>query len=280
MSVYNINGEEIGSSGAITDEVKTSLLNCFRHLALWNDQNGSTYIDVLEGSLYPSDYPRITALLDSSYTPIINDAVDTLKAHMTVKYYENEESSGQTVQAEDYSLVGSLSNPQNDILVSYNSYTTTLTVNVLDIYNVHRWEFPINTIIHSATGVYSDPNKLTATDQRRSLYLDHGIPVHRVTYANGTNINDGNAYYVPIPNDATQVKVTISPSSWTLAFHVLKIVEGSPIVWVAGADGWSTGNTKTATFNANDGLVIGVSYRNGDSSLASSDASSIVIECS
>ena len=280
MSVYNINGEEIGSSGAITDEVKSSLLDCFRHLALWNDPNGSAYVNVLERALYPSEYPKITALLDSTYTPIINDAVNTLKDHLTVKYYENEESSGQTVQAEDYSLIGNLNNPQNDVLVSYASCITILTVNVLDIYNIHRWVFPINTLVHSATGVFNEANKLTANNARRSLYLDHGIPVHRITYLNGESINDGNAYYIPIPRDSTQVKVTISPASWTIAFHVLKIIEGSPVGWIAGADGWSTGNTKIATFNASEGLVIGVSYRNGDSSLVSSDASSIVIECS
>lgn len=279
MSVYDINGEEIGSSGGIADNAKTALLNCFRHLALWNDQNGSTYVDILENALNPSDYPRITASLDSSYNPIITDDVNTLKPHMTVTYYESEESSGQTVSAEEYSLVGNLNNPQNDIVVSYGTCSTTLTVNVLDIYNIHRWEFPSNALIHSATGVFNEANRLTPSNNRRSLYLDHGMPIHRVAYSNGDSINDGNAYYIPVPNDATQVKVTISPSSWSIAYHVLKIVEGSSVEWIAGADGWSAG-TKTATFSAGEGKVLGVSYRNGDASLVSLDATKVVVEYS
>lgn len=279
MSVYDINGKKIGSSGGITDKAKTALLNCFRHLALWNDQNGATYVDVLESALNPSDYPKITALLDGSYNPIITDDVNTLKSHMTVTYYESEESSGQIVSAEEYSLVGNLNNPQNDIVVSYGSCSTVLTVNVLDIYSIHKWEYPSNTLIHSSTGVFNDANKLTPINDRRSLYLDHGMPIHRVTYANGDSINNGKAYYIPVPNDATQVKVSITPSSWSIAFHVLKIVEGSSVEWIAGADGWSAG-TKTATFNAGEGMLLGVSYRNGNVSLESLDATKIVVEYS
>lgn len=279
MSVYNINGEIIDSGGGLSEDAKSSLLTCFNHLALWDNPNGTTYINLLDEALHPNNYPKITAVLDSSYTPVMTDNVNTLKPHMTVRYFENESSTGQIISAENYTLTGDLNNLNNDVIVTYNTYTTKITVSVLDIYSIYRWEFPLNSLIHSTLGTYGDPNKVNSANNRRSLYLDHGKAIHRVAYSTGTSINNGNAFYIPVPKDATRVTVTINPSSWSVAFSVLRIIEGSPIGWIAGADGWSVG-TKTATFKAADGLVIGVSYQNGNNSLVSSDASSIVIEFS
>lgn len=279
MSVYNINGEIIDSGGGLSEDAKSSLLNCFNHLALWDNPNGATYINLLDEALHPNNYPKITAVLDSSYTPVMTDDVNTLKSHMTVRYFENESSTGQIISAENYTLTGDLNSPINDVIVTYNTYTTKITVSVLDIYSIYRWEFPLNSLTHSTLGTYGDPNKVNSANNRRSLYLDHGKAIHRVAYSTGTSINNGNAFYIPVPKDATRVTVTINPSSWSVAFSVLRIIEGSPVGWIAGADGWSVG-TKTATFAASDGLVLGVSYQNGDNSLVSADASSILIEYS
>ena len=261
----------------LSETAKAALLACFRHVALWTD-DGQTYISALENALYPSNFPKIIATLDSTYTPIIGDAVGTLKTHMTVTYYANETSPGETVPSNNYTLTGNLDNPQNQIIVTYNACTYSLIVETIDIYNKYSWSYPDNNLMASVLGVGSSNGDLASGNDRRTLYVTHGRENAQLRMTAGQAINNGNAYMFPVPNGATKATVAITPSTWQVAFTVWDYSNGRDSrVNKKGNGGWISG-TSTITFTAGENLGLDVSYRNANaSSIVSSDATNITI---
>ena len=57
MSVYNINGEEIVDSTGLSNDVKDSLLKCFRNVA-WIDANSDSHYGELREALYDEPEPE------------------------------------------------------------------------------------------------------------------------------------------------------------------------------------------------------------------------------
>ena len=263
----------------LSSNAKDALLACFRHVALWTDGDGQTYISALENALYTGNFPKIIATLDSAYTPIIGDAVGTLKTHMTVTYYADETSSGETVSSDNYTLTGNLDNLQNQVIVTYNACTYSLMVETIDIYNKYSWSYPDNNLIGSVLGVGSSNGDLASGNDRRTLYVTHGRANAQLRMTAGQAIiNNGNAYMFPVPNGATKATVAITPSTWQVAFSVWDYSNGRDSrVNKKGNGGWISGMS-TITFTAGENLGLNVSYRNANaSSIVSSDATNITI---
>ena len=113
----------------LSDEAKTALLACFRHVAIWDDAHGQDYVDDLEAALYAEHYPQITASFTPPIRPVyVTDSLDSLKESLIVKYYANEQDAGQTISANNYTLSGVLHEGDNVIRVVYNDLATTFTV--------------------------------------------------------------------------------------------------------------------------------------------------------
>jgi hypothetical protein len=114
------------ASTSIPDNVKVALLNCFDHVA-WTDDQGQTYVDALEAALYPLDH--ITAVYTQSGTVYDTDSLDSLKSDLVVTaVYEG--GNTETVEAANYTLIGTLTDGTSTITVSYGGKTTTFDVTV------------------------------------------------------------------------------------------------------------------------------------------------------
>lgn len=122
------------------------------------------------------------------------------------------------------------------------------------------WNYPSDTALHSVLGFSSDNSDIYSANDHRSLYVDDGKANTQLLYTNGNLINNGSAFMIPIPSDATKAAVTIS-QSWMVAFSVWNYSNGrNSRAWVVGANGWNTG-TKTITFTAQENLALGLSYK-------------------
>lgn len=120
---------EAARSG-ITDEVKVALLACFEKVA-WINGHGQDYYDALENALYPSDYPKIVATLNNGINVFYtDDSLSAIKDHITVKYYDEEGSSGVVVPSASYELTGTLTEGPSVLTVTYNELSTTIVVSV------------------------------------------------------------------------------------------------------------------------------------------------------
>jgi len=120
---------EAARSG-ITDEVKVALLACFAKVA-WINGHGQDYYDALENALYPSDYPKIVASLNSGINVFYtDDSLSDVKDHITVKYYDEEGSSGVVVPSLSYELTGTLVEGSSVLTITYNELSTTVVVSV------------------------------------------------------------------------------------------------------------------------------------------------------
>lgn len=136
----------VGEDGLITtgeagipDAVKVSLLELVRHVAYTDDQ-GQTYYDALYAALYADRYPKIVA----TYAPgghIVyqGDTLESLESYLTVRYYNNAQSSGTVVT--NYTLSGTLTEGTQTIYVSYNGCVTSFSVEVLNPF-LYRMETP------------------------------------------------------------------------------------------------------------------------------------------
>ncbi len=276
MSIYNINGDEIKVSSEPSSKIKSSLLDCLERVA-WIDVDSQDYYNALENALYSKDYPKIIAVYDTSYVPFIGDDINVLKSHLTVTYYSESEAQGTILSPNDYTLLGNLESNVSRVTVMYDTCTYTFTVNPVDIYNKHTWNYPSDTILHSVLGFSSNNSDIYVANDHRSLYIDRGKTNAQLLYTNGNLINDGNAFMIPIPDDATKATVTI-PSSWVVAFSAWDYSNGRDSrAMVAGTSGWQSG-TATITFTARENLALGLSYKlSNNAVITSQDVSAITI---
>lgn len=124
----------------------------------------------------------------------------------------------------------------------------------------YTWNYPNDITLHSVMGFSSDNSDIYSANDHRSLYVDNGKANTQLLYTNGNLINNGSAFMIPIPSDATKATVTIS-QSWMVAFSVWNYSNGrNSRTWVVDANGWNTG-TKTITFTAQENLALGLSYK-------------------
>lgn len=211
--------EEIARIGSgFPDDAKIALLNCFAHVA-WINEHGQDYHDALEVALYAGTYPKITAVFDAGLNVIYaDDALDTLKQYLTVKYYETEESSGVTVPSTDYTLYGTLSEGSNTLRATYEGLSASFVVdNVIDYYNQYSWSTSNGLLTLRSGGMgatESTPRQPLAQDwsnnyPRYSVYASKGLK--EMTSQSG-GVASG-IYPIPVPSDATVATVNVTPSS-------------------------------------------------------------------
>lgn len=247
----------------LSSNAKAALLACFRHVALWTDGNGQTYIDALENALYEGNYPRITATFNSGAVTIYtDDDLDTLKQYLVVKYKETRDSAEVTIASNAYTLSGTLSDGENVIRVLYESLSTTFIAEAVDFYNIHEWQFPADGHLRTVTGVWETVNSnlgISGSTLRRSLYSTKG----KWSCAHATKT--GSYYPLPIPIGSTQAQITLTPSSMIFASTVWRYDEGTgKYVTVQGTGtGWVTGSG-VVNIPTGDNLVLIVSYRYSD----------------
>ena len=118
-----------GSSGGLTSDIKSALMNLVNHLA-WDDDDptGQTHITALQNALYPpADLVSITAVYTQSGTVYNTDTLDSLKSDLVVTALMSD-STTQTVT--NYTLSGTLTEGTSTITVSYGGKTATFDVTV------------------------------------------------------------------------------------------------------------------------------------------------------
>lgn len=115
------------NGGAISDDVKQALLDCFQHVA-WIDGDGQNYYDALYNAFYPpAGLVSISAVYTQSGTVYTTDSLDDLRDDLVVTA-TYDDSSTETVTT--YTLSGSLTEGTSTITVSYGGETDTFTVTV------------------------------------------------------------------------------------------------------------------------------------------------------
>lgn len=123
-----------GEGGVISEQVKQTLLECFRNVA-WVDEHGQEYVDALRNALYPPAYlVSISAVYTQSGTIYPTDSLDDLKDDLVVTATY---SDGIEVIAPTYALSGELMVGESIITVSYGGKITTFTVEVTRVPNTY-----------------------------------------------------------------------------------------------------------------------------------------------
>ena len=145
----------------LTERAQAALLACFRHVA-WIDEHGQDYYNALENALYQSDYPKIIASLNPGVNVFfLDDTLDTVKSHITVKYCESIGSGEVIVPASQYEITGTLNIGTSVLTISYNGLITYVSVPVCNDtvpYGYTKYDY-ISTSVQS-----SDPAIATVQD--------------------------------------------------------------------------------------------------------------------
>ena len=221
---------EVLQSAGLSEDAKTALLACFRHVA-WIDGHGQNYYDALESALLSGTYPKIVADFNSGINVIYtDDELSTLKQYLTVKHYANASDSGTIIPANNYTLTGTLTAGTSTIIVSYNDLTTAFTINgVVDFYNTWFWSMENGTL--QKVGASVDPNQSDTTmyPSRISFNAGNGhirktYPVlrGRTPYYNYGETGVATAYYpIPVPINANHVKITMEPTGQYIYMHTV-----------------------------------------------------------
>lgn len=178
----NVLGEgdiQISEGSGLSDDIKTSLLACFQHVA-WTDSHGQDYYNALEFALYPPDnITSISALFNQGQTVVYDtDSLDVLRPMLTVTAYYVDETS-ETIT--DYTLSGVLTVGTSTITVAYGGKTTTISVIVSGYASniIHSYDFTQSledtigglTAELSATGATRDETGLHITSANGWCYL-------------------------------------------------------------------------------------------------------------
>ena len=226
--------EEIARIGSgFPDDAKIALLNCFAHVA-WIDEHGQDYYDALEAALYEDTYPKITTVFDAGLNVIYtDDALDTLKQYLTVKYYEAEGSAAVIVPSTDYTLFGTLSEGSNTLRATYEGLSALFVVdNVIDFYNIWEWD-STNTdhskLTRTPTAAFEKVinNEKLGINYADSMVSANSLRGFAVTKGKHKmrNYSDGSVgefYPIPIPATANKLTATITPSTQKLAIYIFK----------------------------------------------------------
>lgn len=163
--VSAINEVASGGGGALTQDTKQALLQCFAHTA-WTDDQGQDYYDDLEDALYPFDLlSSITAVYTQSGTVYDTDSLDSLKADLVVTGYYSDSTYNQTTK---YTLSGTLTVGTSTITVTYGGKTTTFTVTVTQS----------AAVLTSISAVYTQSGTVYDTDSLDSLKSDLVVTAH------------------------------------------------------------------------------------------------------
>ena len=201
-----------GGSG-LTNNVKVALLACFRHV-LWDDEHANEYYNALEASLYAAE-SRLTAVIDyGNSTVFADDPLSKVKWMMKV-YYD-----GVEISAQDYTLTGNLIVGQNVLTITYNDESTSIMVEAeeqpasrLVLTNGDLLKFNGWGMSSSANGHM--PPYLVSVETARVYYSAKG----HAPYRDENNTPVVGVYPVPIPADATHVRVSVAPNDYKIALN-------------------------------------------------------------
>ena len=145
----------------ISDDLKAALLQIASKVAYIDDQ-GQTYYNALYNALYPpKTLFSITAVFTQGSTVVYDNAsLDSLKSMLVVTAHYTDGTS-ETVASNLYTLSGTLTVGTSTVTVSYNSKTTTFTVNVTAA-----------PTLSSISAVYTQSGTVYDTDTLDSLKAD------------------------------------------------------------------------------------------------------------
>lgn len=198
------------------------------------------------------------------------DSLDRLKSMLVVTAIYSD-SSTATVPSTDYTLSGTLSTGISTITVSYGGKSTTFNVTVTS-YIQYSYSYA-NGDLEKLNGasIWRDTYHLAisatsdTTNKRRVFPRDYGVRSYHYT-TDEVNFTDTSSYYpIPVPSDATQVTVSITPASQYHAetFYVLENGEYTR----TGNPGWKEGSfTHTFAAGTYEYMSINCKYNSAGSS--------------
>lgn len=214
----------------------------------------------------------ISAVYTQSGTVYDTDSLDSLKTDLVVTAHYSD-STTSTVASTDYTLSGTLTGGTSVVTVAYEGKTTTFNVMV-------------TAIKYSYVYTDGDLDKLNASigwdtthgwfigaagntvNTRRCFVIGEGKRSFRYT-ANNTSYDETSNYYpIPVPADATQVTVSITPNTMYHgeSFCVLNNNEYNRLL----DPGWKAGSfTHTIEAGAYQFMSVNCKYNSGGASFVS-----------
>lgn len=233
----------------ISEFVKRALLDLIQHVAYIDDQ-GQSYYDALYAALYPSAYPRIGATFDpGSNTIYVDEGLPALKQYTVVKVYEDADDPGTVIASTDYTLTGTLVDGENTVVVGYDGMVTSVQVEAVDFYNVMHWNSADNPEIVFAAGLISTAKYHSDTKNTAEL-APYSTSSPRLTMCANrgacpfldTSEEETEYYPIPIPANATSVRVTWPDTTYKISVQQKKYQDQYIFGWVADS-GWLTGGS-------------------------------------
>lgn len=188
--------------------------------------------------------------ISASYvqTKIIYDSgisdLDDLRSDLTVTAYYNNTSEVVT----DYTLFGTLNAGAQTIVVLYGNKIATFTTNVIAA--KMSLSYTNGDLIKYGASISWDSTRhlfYTPSDayRRRMFVVDYGV--RSIKYNDGSTLSDSDFYPIPIPPNATEVTVSITPSTQYFGMPFYNLVNGE--YERVQTFGWSQGSN-TAQFEA------------------------------
>lgn len=197
----------ISSGEGLSNEAKTALLNCFRHVA-WVDENGQDYYNALYSALYGGITPseNINVVFNNTIERMFftDDPIDSMKYHLTV--------TNNSEVVTDYDLVGTLAN--NNVRVKIgNEYSAIIPIETHE--PEYSWSINRNLYGSDSVGVDGTISSQGARPWAKSNTARGliGTAIGRIKYG-------GSGWrLIPVPADATKAIITCQPS--TVAFGAI-----------------------------------------------------------
>lgn len=270
----------VGDDGLVTtdyasipSDIGIALLDLLNHVA-YADSNGRVYYNRLYNVINKNVYPLIKAVFDPGTNIIYtDDNLNDLKQYLTVKYYETSESEGSAIGSNDYSLSGVMTEGSNVITATYNNMHAAFSVVAVNYYNQRVFTYPGNLIAENY-GCGANAEKSSSREpaafskdtvrNRASVYAPRGdsIPTVWSDITSSATRLSGH-YVIPVPNDVTNVNVSIEPSTYYVAIRKWNFNK-STSQWIYGSDtGWQQGSASTNHPASENPKFIGVNIKFG-----------------
>lgn len=182
----------------VSDDLKVALLQLASKVAYIDDQ-GQQYYDDLYDALYPpKTLVSITAVFTQGSTVVYDNAsLDSLKTMLAVTAHYDDNTTA-IVPDNAYTLSGTLTPGTSTVTVTYNSKTTTFTVNVTAA-----------PTLSSISAVYTQSGTVYDTDTLDSLKDDLVVTAH---------YSDSSTQTVPSADYTLSGTLTVGTSTITVSY--------------------------------------------------------------
>ena len=269
-------------NAGLSEQAKLALLACFEKVA-WINEYGQDYYDALESALFPTAVLQsISAVYTQSGDVYTYTSLDDLKDDLIVTGHYDDGSTSN-IPSSYYTLSGTLTVGTSTITVNYASKTTTFDVTVTEkyYYDLTDGLTMLNygivpsakfNPVHTSGEVVLDG---LGSSNRRAFPTTIEAPrcMKFTSIANPypQNLSDTEYYPIKIPNDATGVTVTMTPSTQYMSIFAYDYDETdhytSDFVNGKSQTGWAQG-TGSLSFSAGEYQYISIStkYDSGGSS--------------